>query len=239
MDAYSLFPVRGDSMGMRCAFTLIELLVVITIIAVLAGMLLPALGTVKQMAQATRCSGNLRQLGIANVAYAQDWDGLTVPRFMNDGSGNRINPDGNWMANPAFVEALDPVDDPVCVPGRLLCPLSRPPVGWAAWTRVALSYGMSSDLIPAYDNTPGRIGSIAQSRIARSASITFVADALDWQIGRGGVGLYVGLEGPAAPGAYSGATAFRHRGRANVVMFDGHVEPLDRTLLSSATRWNP
>lgn len=67
----------------RCAFTLIELLVVIAIVALLVGILLPVLGMARGSAQSVRCGSNIRQLALANTAYATDHDGGLVPGAAN------------------------------------------------------------------------------------------------------------------------------------------------------------
>ncbi len=60
----------------QSGFTLIELLVVIAIVALLSGMLLGGVSIIQRMARSTKCFSCMRQLGMASVAYSQEWEGL-------------------------------------------------------------------------------------------------------------------------------------------------------------------
>lgn len=72
---------RSIRLSSQRAFTLIELLVVISIIAVLASMLLPAITLVRGAAKKTVCGNNMRQVYLGIVAYTADWDGIVMYGF--------------------------------------------------------------------------------------------------------------------------------------------------------------
>lgn len=118
-------------------FTLVELLVVIAIIALLMGILLPALSRVKKQARGVACLATLKGFAMANMVYATSNDGKFVP-FSQSTTRPITSPgiyiDERWIENPEFRKTLAYMrkikkgdldsewDDPWVFPKGLLCP---------------------------------------------------------------------------------------------------------------------
>ena len=93
------------------AFTLMELLIVIGIIALLAGIIYPVIQRARSKARQIECLSNLKQLGMASLVYAQDFDGY-LPPFVNEWPGINCmsHRDGTagWCEPLMLHEALTP-----------------------------------------------------------------------------------------------------------------------------------
>lgn len=111
-------------------FTLVELLVVIGIIAVMIGMLMPALPRARAQANSVKCMSNLKQVGLALQLYSETWKGYVYPPRLG---ANRL-PHERWMIHvfkmkyPTEPALTRDQDSSPWTPDVMLCPQDPEPM---------------------------------------------------------------------------------------------------------------
>lgn len=191
------------------AFTLIELLVVVAVIAILAGLLLPALANGKAKARNVQCLDQLRQWGVAMHMYANANEDAIPRRGQGVRPLARLDRPEDWfnalaseLSQPAFGGWIENAGANSNSPPPLYnCPEAKPAPG-----RYFLSYAMNMYLSPWNLPEPHQV-----SEVPAPAKVVFLQD--------GGIGYC-----SAFPAVAEYSPQARHRGRANLVFVDGHAE---------------
>jgi prepilin-type processing-associated H-X9-DG protein/prepilin-type N-terminal cleavage/methylation domain-containing protein len=214
------------------AFTLVELLVVISIIGLLAGLAVPAINGGLKSAKAGACLSNLHQIGVATMAYAAD-NSFKLP---NAGSGTS----DMWATQLAtFISTGTKSKKSIFV-----CPGCEKTVVEATGNDVAVTYGVHNGLMPK-GGTASNISSVV-----RSTEVILAGDVCQnpgnkgWSpfcieqpsiisSQSGGRGGSTDLTSPISFGTDSDNgnnpwLRYRHSGKVNVVMCDGHAEAIKK-----------
>ena len=198
----------------REGFTLIELLVVIAIIAILASMLLPALGRAREKARQADCASKLKNLGLASAMYEGDFEKL-VP-FSGNSAGGWNYP--LWW-DPGMLDAyIKQIRDPSApVVGVYFCPSS--PVKTADISDYfKRSYGINSVYLGM-----GGVGGAKSPSIVKFPSETIrIGEVWNKTENRGSAMVYP----PSSPTSSSYPPPGWHGGKNNILMVDGHVEAM-------------
>ena len=183
-------------------FTIVELLVVIAILAILAAMLLPALGRAKAVAKQIFCVGNMRQISSGAMCYVNDYNGYIVPWYQN------------WDGNSNFWFLMLDVGNPSATQSMYTCPSYTKPKTYGYYNTYSINYYLSPRA-PLYKylqiNSP-------------SNSIWFSEGAMITDDG-GGMNICYFFATTAAVGNNSSkGLNYIHSAQANTLYFDGHVE---------------